>query len=174
MVALRLFERRGYERVTMADVARAASISRRTLFRSFPTKAHLVWEGLDEVLASLRDVGAIAGRRGVLEVLLAAGLTRLEDRQFASLARRRLRVIASAPESLSHPALAGVERALAEVLAARGERHPDLAGRALFAVGFATVLWWVEHEGALTMREALDESLRALSELRRPAKRRRR
>ena len=55
-VALRLFEQKGFEAVTMEDVAKAASVSRRTLFRHFPSKADLVWAGTDEVLGVLKSV----------------------------------------------------------------------------------------------------------------------
>ncbi|WIB36638.1 TetR/AcrR family transcriptional regulator [Curtobacterium sp. MCJR17_043] len=48
LVALRLFDERGYDLVSMDEVAAAAGVSRRSLFRLFPTKASLVWGGLDE------------------------------------------------------------------------------------------------------------------------------
>lgn len=41
--AVRLFLERGYDSVTMADVAAAARIGRSTLFRYFPTKGSLLW-----------------------------------------------------------------------------------------------------------------------------------
>lgn len=41
-VAVRLFTERGYDNVTMADVADEAGVSRRTAFRYFPSKDDLV------------------------------------------------------------------------------------------------------------------------------------
>ncbi len=42
--AIRLFTEQGYENVTMADVAEASAVSRRTAFRYFPSKADLLLE----------------------------------------------------------------------------------------------------------------------------------
>ncbi|TFC85035.1 TetR/AcrR family transcriptional regulator [Cryobacterium sinapicolor] len=42
--ALAMFERDGYSRVTMEDIARVAGVSRRTVYRRFPTKDHIVLE----------------------------------------------------------------------------------------------------------------------------------
>ncbi|MGX1223343.1 helix-turn-helix domain-containing protein [Streptomyces ambofaciens] len=41
-VAVRLFTERGYDAVTVADVAEAASVSPMTVYRHFPTKEDLV------------------------------------------------------------------------------------------------------------------------------------
>jgi AcrR family transcriptional regulator len=43
-VAARLFRARGYERVRMRDIARAADVSDQTLYNYFPTKEHLIFD----------------------------------------------------------------------------------------------------------------------------------
>ena len=57
--ARRLFSERGFERVTVAEVARAAQVSEQTVFNYFPTKEDLVYWRLqsfeDELLATIRE-----------------------------------------------------------------------------------------------------------------------
>src|SRR5436189_161830 len=56
--ARRLFAARGFERVTIAEVAREADVSEQTVFNYFPTKEDLVYwrfEGFeDELLTAIR------------------------------------------------------------------------------------------------------------------------
>jgi len=76
--ARRLFGERGFEEVTVADVARAADVSEATVFNYFPTKEDLFYSGLEafeeELLAAVRD------RRSGESVLAAFGRFILEPR----------------------------------------------------------------------------------------------
>lgn len=170
LVALRLFERDGFEQVTMDDIARAASVSRRTLFRLFPSKTDLVWDGLDEVLAGVREHSAdLAQSKEPLHVVLdgvfAVGLAQLDNPVMAKLARRRLRLIAASPALFNHPTLATLQDVMTAMVAAhskRGDPPPELVAKALFAVGFASVLWWVQNEGSMSVREAFRAALGSL------------
>lgn len=51
VVAWSLFERNGFDSTTMADVASAVGISRRTLFNYFATKEALLYPAVDEYMA---------------------------------------------------------------------------------------------------------------------------
>ena len=57
--ARRLFSERGFEQVTVADVARAADVSEATVFNYFPTKEDLFYSGLEafeqELLSTIRQ-----------------------------------------------------------------------------------------------------------------------
>ncbi|MEY4319389.1 MAG: hypothetical protein RL378_493, partial [Actinomycetota bacterium] len=50
LVAWSLFERAGFDSTTMADVASAVGISRRTLFNYFATKEALLYPAVDEYM----------------------------------------------------------------------------------------------------------------------------
>ncbi len=63
-VAIGLFAERGYDAVSMADIAEAAGVGRRSLFRYFPSKADLVWGGADVVGAELERLLARARATG--------------------------------------------------------------------------------------------------------------
>ena len=51
--AMRLFVARGFDEVTVADVARAADVSEKTVFNYFPAKEDLVLHGGEERRAAL-------------------------------------------------------------------------------------------------------------------------
>ncbi|MFI7223945.1 TetR/AcrR family transcriptional regulator [Nonomuraea angiospora] len=130
-VALRLFDERGYDAVTVNEIAEAAGVAKVTLFNYFPTKDCLVIEGVKEDLAAI-----VAGRgegRSPLQVLRehyrsmaaqGAGAVDVE----ALLAR--VRVISSSPALMG--ALHGVHMSERHELAeALGEAYPgdDLTAR---------------------------------------------
>src|SRR6059058_40801 len=57
--ARRLFARRGFEHVTVAEIARVAEVSEQTVFNYFPTKEDLVYWRLgdfeEELIAAIRE-----------------------------------------------------------------------------------------------------------------------
>ncbi|MBK7396982.1 MAG: TetR family transcriptional regulator [Myxococcales bacterium] len=61
--ALRLFRARGFDAVTIDEIAAAAEVSRRSFFRYFPTKEAVLLERRHEQLASFRALLA-APRKG--------------------------------------------------------------------------------------------------------------
>src|ERR687885_812084 len=70
--ARRLFAERGFDAVTVAEVAAAADVSEKTVFNHFPTKEDLAFAGREEGIAQV--VAALADRpsgRSVLEVFRA-------------------------------------------------------------------------------------------------------
>ncbi|MQS12039.1 TetR family transcriptional regulator [Streptomyces kaniharaensis] len=79
--AMGLFADRGFEQVTVAEVARAAGVSTNTVFNYFPTKEDLFFDRQDEVVAHLAEVvrgrptggSAVAAVRADLLAALAGG-----------------------------------------------------------------------------------------------------
>jgi AcrR family transcriptional regulator len=122
--ARQLFAHRGFEAVSVAEVARAADVSEATVFNYFPTKEDLVYQGLTEFEEQL--LGAVRDRslgESVLDafgrfVSQSRGLLAAEDAD----AQQRLldvsRMIASSPTLLARERqiLAGYTDSLAALL----------------------------------------------------------
>jgi AcrR family transcriptional regulator len=108
--AMRLFAERGFDRVPVAAVARAAEVSEATVFNYFPTKEDLVYQGMEafeaELLAAVRD------RAAGESIITAFGRFVLQPRGFLAApdedsVRRLIAVSTMIPES---PALMARER----------------------------------------------------------------
>ncbi|PZF26712.1 TetR family transcriptional regulator [Curtobacterium sp. MCPF17_051] len=154
LVALRLFDEQGFDAVSMEDVASAAGVSRRSLFRLFPNKAALVWGGLDEFAARFRE--ALRSRPAdepsavALRAAYRIGATFPEDA--VEVTRHRLRVIRANP-SLEHVGAATVTALTDEILRYVAERDgvtaDDLAvavrAHTLAAAASAALTWWALH-----------------------------
>ncbi len=150
--ARRLFAERGFERVTVADIARAADVSDQTVFNYFPTKEDLVYWRLgtfqDTLLAAVRERGpgesALAAFRGFL--LAQRGLLGRHDAQAREQLTELTRMIAESPALLTREAqiLAGYTTALAALLAEetaadKDDVRPLVAASALMGVHRATL-----------------------------------
>src|SRR5919198_3590817 len=59
--AMGLFARRGFDHVTVAEVAEAAGVSEKTVFNYFPTKEDLFWDEVPQREAAL--VEAVRNRQ---------------------------------------------------------------------------------------------------------------
>jgi AcrR family transcriptional regulator len=151
LVALRLFDEQGFDAVSMDDVAAAAGVSRRSLFRLFPNKAALVWGGLDEFAArfseALRSRPADEPSAVALRAAYRTGATFPDDA--VEVTRHRLRVIRANP-SLEHVGAATVTALTDEILRYVAERDgvtaDDLAvavrAHTLAAAASAALTWW--------------------------------
>ncbi|MBO9046580.1 TetR family transcriptional regulator [Curtobacterium flaccumfaciens pv. flaccumfaciens] len=154
LVALRLFDDQGFDAVSMDDIAAAAGVSRRSLFRLFPNKAALVWGGLDEFAARFRE--ALRSRPAdepsavALRAAYRIGATFPDDA--VEVTRHRLRVIRANP-SLEHVGAATVTALTDEILRYVAERDgvtaDDLAvavrAHTLAAAASAALTWWALH-----------------------------
>ncbi|PYY49644.1 TetR/AcrR family transcriptional regulator [Curtobacterium sp. MCBD17_023] len=171
LVALRLFDERGYDLVSMDEVAAAAGVSRRSLFRLFPTKASLVWGGLDEfaerLTAALDARPADEPARAGLRAAYRAAATFPDA--VVETTRHRLRVIRANPtlarEAPRFPG--GTEEHLVRFVAEHdGFRADGLAPAVTAAVviGAATAAlrWWAEQDDGRP-EDAVDRALRDLS-----------
>src|ERR1700742_4184932 len=129
--ALRLFAEHGFEATTVEDIAAATGVSRRTIFRYYPSKNDLVWGNFDGVLDRLRaEFAATDPSEPLMEALARAVIAsnRYDAHQLPEL-RIRLTLISTVPALQAHSMLRYAEwrRVVAEFVAQRlGERPDDL------------------------------------------------
>jgi AcrR family transcriptional regulator len=137
--ARRLFTEHGFEGVTVAEVARQADVSEKTVFNYFPTKEDLFYSGLEAFEAEL--VNAIRDREPGVTVLEAfrafllrpRGLFALDPSRDDRVATERLRnvtrVITESPALLARERqiFARYTETLAELIAAEAETRAEAA-----------------------------------------------
>ena len=170
--ALALFEERGFDQTTVAEIAERAGLTKRTFFRHFPDKREVLFAGGDALkqlfVSSLAGAPASAAPMDAMLVSLDAAGGMLEERH--PFARRRAAVVAANPELLERELikLVTIAEAVAATLRERGVADPAAsltaeAGLAIFRVGFER---WVAAENppplSVCFREALAE-LRAVT-----------
>jgi AcrR family transcriptional regulator len=172
--ALALYDERGFENTTVAEIAARAGLTERTFFRYFADKREVLFGGagaLQELLVrAVADAPAdVAPLQVVGDALGAAGELLQERREFS---RQRQAVIASNVELHERELikLATLAAALADVLRDRGVKDPAAsltaeAGVAVFRVAFER---WADEPLELDLpqliRDSLDE-LRAVTGL---------
>jgi AcrR family transcriptional regulator len=168
-IAIALFGERGYDDVSMTDVADAAGVGRRTLFRHFPTKAELIWDGFAAV-EQARGAALSAGESGTPFAALVratlAGAAALPD---LDAARTRLRIIAAHPELIAFGSgrLHAGSLALVDYLTRRG--LPSLEAR-LLADGFTVAVFdaylhWATETRDATPDASIERALALLARL---------
>jgi AcrR family transcriptional regulator len=145
--ARRLFAERGFEHVTVAEIAGAAEVSEGTVFNYFPSKEDLVYERMEvfeeELLSAIRDRPAgeslVAAFRRF--ILTPRGFIASTDPSAAEQLRAITQVIAQSPALLAREQqiLDRYTRALASVIARESERaqndiEPQVIANALLGV----------------------------------------
>jgi len=130
-VAIELFTVRGFAEVSVDDVAQAAGIARRTLFRYYASKNAIPWGDFDTHLAHLRDLLDKVDPRVPLGESLRAALLAFNtfDESESIRHRQRMRVILQTAElqAYSMTMYAGWREVIAEFVARRsGAKTTDL------------------------------------------------
>lgn len=151
-VALRLFKERGFDLVTVAEIARGADVSEVTVFNHFATKEDLFYAGME--FFEERLLAAVASRppgEPVIQVFrreIAAGFGRLSQEETADLIVSAASAIGGsrALQLREREIVAAYTQRLAEMIAGEAGREPDdvesaaVAG-ALMAAHRGLVAW---------------------------------
>jgi AcrR family transcriptional regulator len=154
-VARKLFAERGFEAVSIAEIARAAEVSEATVFNYFPTKEDLVYGAFEEFEEQMLDT--ISGRPAGQTVLEAFGDFILQPRGFlgeeiddaaASEIAAGIRMIAASPALLAREQqiFASYTDALAQLIASEtragpADLNPQVAATAMIGVHRALVAY---------------------------------
>jgi mycofactocin system transcriptional regulator len=170
-VAIELFTARGFAEVSVDDVAHAAGISRRTLFRYYASKNAIPWGEFDTHLAHLRELLDNVDPRVPLGRALRAALLAFNtfDESETPRHRQRMRVILQTAElqAYSMTMYAGWRAVVAAFVARRlGVEDSDLAPQTVAWTMLGTALSAYEHwlaDETVSLAEALDDAFDTVS-----------
>ncbi|WP_328997398.1 TetR/AcrR family transcriptional regulator [Kribbella sp. NBC_00709] len=156
-VATRLFLERGFDAVTVAEVARAADVAVQTVFNHFPAKEDLFFDEVGWWLGPARAIRAAPADADPIDVLEAHYLAGTRDRfAVGHLAtwKQFVRTIENSPalEARRRLQAAELETTLTEAL---DERTPDHLRNRLIAAQYAAAQKVLEEE---LMRVLVDDA----------------
>jgi len=169
--ALDVVARRGYTAMTMADIAAEIGLSVRTLHRYFPTKADIVWGGIDRSFDALQTAfGRLEPGLPLIEALIAAVAATFDlGEEELDVSRARLRIIASTPElqQVQSEAFVGWRRQIVAYIAERtgaspAELGPLAAGAAVQTAIMSALEVWASSDGG-SPGKAVAAGLRGLA-----------
>ena len=171
-VAIDLFAARGFDAVSVDDVAHAAGIARRTLFRYYPSKNALPWGDFDAHLEHMRDqLAALDPAVPIGEALRTALLAfnTFDDSETARH-RQRMRVILQTAElqAYSMTMYAGWRAVVAAFVARRlGLQDADLVPQTvawtMLGVALSAYEQWLADE-SVSLAQALNDAFDTVSE----------
>jgi AcrR family transcriptional regulator len=176
--ARKLFSERGFEQVSIAEIARAADVSEQTVFNYFPSKEDLVYSGLEafeeQLLAAIRErpVGSTVIAAFGDFILEPRGLFAAEDDAAAHDLIAVTRMIAASPALLAREQLIfarytdTLAQLIAEETGARaGDLRPCVVANALIGVHRALIAYVRERlEAGATDRRRLARDVRRRGE----------
>ena len=165
-VALELFASRGFDEVSVDDVARAAGIARRTLFRYYPTKNAIPWGDFDAHLELMRQLLDAEPTDAPTTVALRSALLAFNSFDEAETVhhRQRMRVIlqTDALQAHSMTMYAGWRTVVAEFVARRlgltaGDLIPQTTAWSMLGVALSAYEHWLADE-SVSLQRALGDA----------------
>ena len=170
--ALELYGERGFDQVTVAEIAERAGLTERTFFRHFADKREVLFWGegaLHELFVqSVADASDSAAPIDALGAALQTASPMFEGRREQSRKRQAVIAANAALQERELMKLASLASAMADALRRRGVTEPAAsltaeAGVAVFKVAFERWLDATDDRGLSEfIRESLDE-LRAVT-----------
>jgi mycofactocin system transcriptional regulator len=164
--AFALFAERGFEATTLDDIAAAAGVGRRTLFRYYASKNDIPWGQFDQSLVRLRSHLEAAPRsipvyRAVHDAVLAFNRF---DPEAIGQHRQRMRLLLTTPALQAHSVLRYQQwrATIAQFVAARlglaeTDLLPSTIGQVTLAISLSAYEFWLERDEPL--EQLLDAAL---------------
>ena len=171
-VALDLFAARGFDAVSVDDVALASGISRRTLFRYYPSKSAIPWGDFDSHLRELAHLLDRVAPEVPMKTALRTALLAFNtfEGSEAPRHRQRMRVILETAElqAYSMTMYAGWRRVVATFVADRiGVSPKDLAPQSIawlmLGVALSAYEYWLADE-TTELPDVLGEAFDAVAD----------
>jgi mycofactocin system transcriptional regulator len=171
-VAIDLFAARGFDEVSVDEVAEAAGIARRTLFRYYPSKNALPWGDFDAHLDHMRDLLNELEPDVPVEQALRTALLAFNtfDETETSRHRRRMRVIleTAALQAYSMTMYGGWRAVVAAFVAQRlGGKAEDLVPQTVAWTMLGAALSAYEHwlaDESVSLTQALGDAFDTVSD----------
>ena len=142
--AMALFDERGFDHVTIADIAAAADIAPRTFFSYFPSKDDVVYHDFDAYFgtfeAQMRERGDDVTTLDVLRDFVAGVVGRMDPRDPAERCRRRVVDASPALQQHDRELIARFETLIADGMAQDLGVDPDSPRARVVAAAAAAAL----------------------------------
>lgn len=165
VLALDLFTEHGFEATSLDDIAAAAGIARRTLFRYYPSKNAIPWGDFDEHVADLRQRLAAFPADLPLGETLRRALVEFNEVPPGELAhhRQRMELVLKTPTLQGHAMImyADWRAVIAEHVAQRlglqpGDHLPQTVAWLMLGTALAAYEQWLDDPDSDLLR-LLDE-----------------
>lgn len=167
-IGLALSIERGFDVLTIDDIAQAAGIGRRTFFRYFHSKNDVPWGDFEELLTAFRGVLSEANELPMLDAIHIAvrafNDVPAEERENH---RDRMRILLTTPELVAHSNIryAAWREAIADFASHRlgvtdSSPVPQAVAWACLGMLLAAYEQWIDDDAA-DLLELIDESFRA-------------
>ncbi len=165
LAAYELYEERGYEATTVAEIASRAGLTERTFFRHFADKREVLFDGSDDLLATfvgtIRAADPGVGPFDAVVASLGASAAFFDGRHLHSVRRQRLISSHAELQERELIKMARLAEAMAAALRERGvaESVAGLTAEAGIVVFKVTFARWVDESNERPFAELIRDSL---------------
>ena len=169
--AAELFEQRGFDQTTTADIAERAGVTERTFFRHFPDKREVLFDGSHQLQHTIDEAitSAPADLSPLQAALAGVAATANVFNEIREHAVRRAAIIAATPSLQERELLklAAMTEATATALRNRGAREPTatLAAHSAVSVFHVAFARWIQAGAAADFADCIAEVAGDLREL---------